>query len=208
MAVKAYFVYPEFAKKMDDGNRLTRALGKARHYFFHKYWKSGFDTHPKQKLALARLDTFMAENRWEFTELSLKYGENMKYALSLADEISKIPNYTVLMGTQRLASEMKNTAALRGLSCATYLEQAGEIRMSGEYRDLLVSLIQMTGAEKGDVLVVGTKGKGVLFMLENERGRAQDALGLELIAHCVEALGGSLSRMQGEGTDTFEMVLL
>ena len=200
-------MYPEFAKKMADSSRLARVVGKMRHPFLYRHWKSGFDIHPKQKLALARLDTFMAENKWEFTELSPKYGENMKYALSLAEEISKIPNYTVLMGAQRLAAEMKNTAALRNLSCAAYLEQTGEIRMSGEYRDLLVSLIQMTGAGNGDMLVVGTRGKGMLFVLENGKGRTRDALGLELIAHCVEALGGSLSRMQGEGTDTFEMVL-
>ena len=207
MAVRAFFEYPAFAKKMKEGDNLAHVLGKMRHPFIYEHWKSGFDIHPKQKLALARLTTFMAENRWAFTELSQKYSENMKYALSVADEISNIPNYTVLMGTQRLASEMKNTAALRGLSCCTYLEQVGELRMASDYRDLLVSLISLSGADKGDTLVVGTKGNGVLFMLEVDKARKQDTLGLELIAHCVEVLGGDLKRTYGDSTDVVEMVL-
>ena len=207
MTVKAYFTYPEFAKKMADGNRLAHVLGKMRHPFLYKHWKSGFDIHPKQKLAIARLTAFMGENKKRFELPIMVANSGRLMAFAAAEEISKIPNYAVLMGTQRLASEMKNTAALCGLSCATYLEQVGEIRITSDYRDLLVSLISLSGAQKGDALVVGTKGNGVLFMLEVGRGKTQDALGLELVRLCAEALGGKFTRMEGDSKDTFEMVL-
>ena len=210
MAVQAYFEYPKFVKKMKEERRGGRALQIMRHPFFNKYYNKGFDLHPEQKVALANLGIFLAGIRNSLAKPGSAFRSEVLFACHVADKILIGPNEISEVSRKGLEDSLHDAARSVGLSCSCHFDTTIEkLEISASYKELLVALIAISNAKKDDVLMAGSMGNRVLFMLEvdNLGNISQDVKGITLIRLCAEALGGSLSATCGDSTSIFEMKL-